>query len=95
MAIEHLYALRLPVPQILPRLHRCVVRELWKAVSGTKVNVLAAQGCLCVGIRQITFDKTRQKLGRGLYYIKHRSKSLDQLFMSETIETVVLRRSAQ
>jgi hypothetical protein len=64
-------------------------------VSRTKVNVLAARGCLCLGIRQITFDKTRQKLGRGLYYVKHRSKGLDQLLISETNEAVVLRRSAQ
>jgi hypothetical protein len=45
--------------------------------------------------RQITFDKTRQKFKHGLYYVQHRSPSLDQFVMSETIKAIVLRRSAQ
>jgi hypothetical protein len=93
---------------LLPRLHQCAGLGRRKAASGTKVNSLAASGRrvdyeplgipqtrLCVGIRQITFDKTRQKFEHGLYYVKHRSPGLDQLSMSETIKTIVLRRSAQ
>jgi hypothetical protein len=47
-----------------------------------------------LGIRRITLDETRQKFEHGLYYVQHRSPGLDQLFMSETIETTVPRRSA-
>ena len=80
---------------LLPRLHQCARFGCQKAASRTKVNSLAASGHLCVGIRQITFDKTRQKFEHGLYYVKHRSPGLDQLSMSETIKTIVLRGSAQ
>jgi lipopolysaccharide/colanic/teichoic acid biosynthesis glycosyltransferase len=39
--------------------------------------------------------KTRQKFEHGLYYVKHWSPGLDQLFISATIKAIVLRRSAQ
>jgi hypothetical protein len=82
---------------LLPRLH-----------EGAGVNPLAASGQrvdyeplgirqtrLLTGIRRITFDGTRQKLEHGLYYVKHRSPGLDQIFMSETTKTIMLRRRAQ
>jgi hypothetical protein len=93
---------------LLPRLLQCAGLRCRRAASGTKVNSLAAPGrrvdyvplgvpqkCLCVGIRQITFDKTRQKFEHGLYYVKHPSPGLEQFFQSETIKTIVLRGSAQ
>jgi hypothetical protein len=77
------------------RLHQCAGRGCGKTASGTTVNSLAAPGPPCVGIRQITFDKTRQKFEHGLYYVKHPSPGLEQFFQSETIKTIVLRGSAQ
>lgn len=92
---------------LLPRLHQCADPGCRKAASGTKANSLVAPGRrvdyeplgipqtrLRAGIRQITFDRTMQKFEHGLYYVKHWSPGLDQLFMSETIKTIVLRRSA-
>lgn len=92
----------------LPRLHEGAGLGCRKAPSGTQVNPLAASGrrvdCdplgirhtrLCTAIRRITFDGTRQKLEHGLYYVKHRSPGLDQIFMSETTKMIMLRRRAQ
>jgi hypothetical protein len=77
------------------RLHQCAGLGRRKTESGTKGDALIAPGPPRVGIRQIIFDKTRQKFEHSLYYVKHQSPGLDQLFRFETIKTIVLRGSAQ
>jgi hypothetical protein len=93
---------------LLPRLHEGAGLGCRKALSGTKINLLAASGRrvdyeplgirqtrLCTGIRRITLDRTRQKFEHSLYYVKHRSPGLDEIFVSETTKTIMLRRRAQ